>query len=126
MFCQNCVRNEATMHIKKIVGGEARELHLCYNCAEHLGYADMFSGFGFNISNMLANFFPEFTNALPENRTGECCPNCGMSFEEIIRSGMMGCSECYTAFYDKLRPSLSRIHGRATHAGKIGGGSNDE
>ena len=33
---------------------------------------------------------------------------------------MMGCADCYKVFYDKLKPSLSRIHGRAIHAGKTG------
>ena len=120
MLCQNCGSSEATTHIKRIVNGEATEIHLCYNCAEHLGYANMFSGFGFNISNMLLNFFPEFTRALPTADNSERCPTCGTSFEEVVRSGMMGCADCYAAFYDKLRPSLSRIHGRATHVGKSG------
>jgi len=120
VLCQNCAKSEATTHIKRISGGEASELHLCYNCARHLGYADVFSGVGFNISNMLANFFPEFSRSLPSAETGECCPNCGTSFEEVIRTGMMGCAECYTTFYEKLKPSLSRIHGRATHTGKLG------
>ncbi len=125
MLCQNCGKNEATTHIKRIVNGEASQIYLCYHCAEHLGYADMFSGFGFNISNMLANFFPEFSYSLPSVDNSERCPVCGTSFEEVIRSGMMGCADCYGVFYDKLKPSLSRIHGRAVHAGKIGAGFNE-
>ena len=120
MLCQNCGNAEATTHIKRIVNGEAAQIHLCYNCAEHLGYANMFSGFGFNISNMLVNFFPEFTRALPSIDTSERCPTCGTSFEEVVRTGMMGCADCYGVFYEKLKPSLSRIHGRATHVGKSG------
>ena len=30
----------------------------------------------------------------------------------------MGCSECYNVFYDKLLPSIQRIHGRIKHNGK--------
>ncbi|MCQ2460909.1 MAG: UvrB/UvrC motif-containing protein [Clostridia bacterium] len=120
MLCQNCGNAEATTHIKRIINGEAMEIHLCYNCAEHLGYANMFSGFGFNISNMLQNFFPEFTRALPSLDQSERCPTCGTSFEEVVRTGMMGCADCYSVFYEKLKPSLSRIHGRATHVGKSG------
>ena len=126
MLCQNCGKNEATTHIKRIVGGEATQLHLCHNCAEHLGYADVFSGFGFNIHNMIANFFPEFIYSLPADVTSEKCPNCGTTFEEIVRSGMMGCAECYKTFYDKLKPSLARIHGRAQHSGKTGASYGEE
>jgi protein arginine kinase activator len=120
MLCQNCGSAEAASATRRISDCEAAEVEPCYNCAEHLGYANMFSGFGFNISNMLQNFFPEFTRALPTVDRSERCPTCGTSFEEVVRTGMMGCADCYGVFYDKLKPSLSRIHGRATHVGKSG------
>ena len=116
MLCQNCGRNEATKHIKRIVDGESSELHLCSGCAQHLGYSGMFSGFGSNIGTLLSRFFPD-TALLPETEE-ERCPGCGATFDEIVRSGAMGCAECYDVFYDRLKPSLSRIHGRATHVGK--------
>ncbi|MBO4382776.1 MAG: UvrB/UvrC motif-containing protein [Clostridia bacterium] len=119
MLCQNCGKNEATTHIKRIVDGESAELHLCSSCAQHLGYSVLFSGFGSNIGGLLSRFFPEavLPSAAEES---ERCPGCGASFDEIVRTGMMGCAECYDVFYDRLKPSLSRIHGRATHIGKTG------
>lgn len=117
MLCQNCGNAEATTHIKRIINAEATEIHLCYNCAKHLGYANVFSGLGFTINNMLGNFFPEFGGALLSSET-ERCQSCGTSFEEILQNGTMGCEECYKTFYEKLKPSLSRIHGKATHVGK--------
>jgi len=124
MLCQNCGRNDATTHIKRIVNGEATELHLCTSCAAHLGYADMFSGFGFNISSILNNFFPD-VSMLPAGDQPRC-PTCGFTFEDIVRTGMMGCADCYETFYDKLKPSLSRIHGRASHIGKVSSTSGDQ
>ena len=53
------------------------------------------------------------------------CPFCNKSFEEIAKDGKMGCAECYTAFYDKLLPSLQRIHGKGTHMGKRPNSNND-
>ena len=50
MLCQNCGKNEATTHVKRVVNGDTTEMHLCQNCAEHLGYGDLFSGFGFAVS----------------------------------------------------------------------------
>jgi protein arginine kinase activator len=38
-------------------------------------------------------------------------------FDEIVSDGKMGCAECYNVFYDKLLPSLNRIHGKATYEG---------
>lgn len=115
MLCQNCGRNEATTHIKRIADGESAELHLCTSCAQHLGYVGVFSGFGSSLPGLLRRFFPEAVYA-PEEE--ERCPGCGATFREIVQSGMMGCAECYDVFYDRLKPSLSRIHGRATHVGK--------
>lgn len=124
MLCQNCGRNEATTHIKRIVDGESTELHLCPGCAQHLGYSALFSGFGGGLGSLLSRFFPEA--ALPEAvDTSDRCPGCGKSFDEIVRTGTMGCAECYDTFYDRLKPSLSRIHGRATHVGKSSSTSDD-
>ena len=64
--------------------------------------------------------------SLPSADESERCPTCGTSFEEVIRTGMMGCADCYDAFYEKLRPSLARIHGKAVHTGKLGGDSRHE
>ncbi|MPM95797.1 Protein-arginine kinase activator protein [bioreactor metagenome] len=49
----------------------------------------------------------------------ERCPMCGASFQEIVKSGKIGCAECYDKFYDLLLPSVQRIHGKTAHSGKI-------
>ena len=35
-----------------------------------------------------------------------------------MNNGKIGCADCYTTFYDKLLPSLQRIHGKTRHEGK--------
>mgnify|MGYP002588164185 CR=1 FL=1 len=52
MLCQNCGKNEATTHIKQVINGDTAERHLCSECAEHLGYGDAFSGFGFDVAGL--------------------------------------------------------------------------
>lgn len=118
MLCQNCGKNEATTHIKRIVNGEAAEAHLCADCAKSLGYNDVFSDFGFNFSDMLGSFFNEPTVGALSNRVLRC-EKCGSTFNDIVRSGKIGCADCYSTFYDKLLPSLSRIHGKTHHVGKV-------
>lgn len=116
MLCQNCGKNEATTHIKQIVNGDTTQMHLCAGCAEHLGYGDIFSGFGFNLegffSGLLGENMPMLTGA------EEKCPKCGSTFSDIAKSGKIGCADCYRKFYDKLLPSLQRIHGKIKHTGK--------
>ena len=36
-----------------------------------------------------------------------------------MRSGKIGCADCYETFYDKLLPLLERLHGKTNHVGKI-------
>lgn len=118
MLCQNCGKNEANTHIKQIINGDTAESHLCSECANHLGYSDIFSGFDFSLSDFFGGFL---SDALPGHRLGDVkrCEKCGASFNDIIRDGRVGCANCYTTFYDRLKPSLQRIHGKTRHAGKI-------
>lgn len=117
MLCQNCGKYEATTHVKRIVNGEAAEAHLCSDCARAMGYTDVFGGFGNVFGDLLGSFFGEPTSALSA-RTVKC-DKCGSTFNDIIESGKIGCAECYSTFYEKLLPSLQRIHGKTKHEGKV-------
>lgn len=121
MLCQHCNKNEANMHMKRIINGRAAEVHLCSDCARSLGYGEAFSGFGLGFSDFFSDFLLKGEHSLNAAR----CPFCNKSFEEIAKDGKMGCAECYISFYDKLLPSLQRIHGKATHIGKKPNSNND-
>ncbi|MBR0536395.1 MAG: UvrB/UvrC motif-containing protein [Clostridia bacterium] len=111
MICQNCNKNEANMHMKRIVNGRAAEVHLCKDCARSLGYGEAFTGFGFG------GLLGELLSKGEQIGSSVRCSFCGKSFEEIAGDGKMGCAECYNIFYDKLLPSLNRIHGKASYSG---------
>ena len=125
MLCQNCGKNEATTHLKRIINGEAAETHLCSQCAAALGYNSVFSDFGLNLSDLFGGFFGDMPVSRLSNRVIRC-EKCGCSFDDIVKSGMVGCADCYTTFYDKLQPSLQRIHGKTTHQGKFPQGASEE
>lgn len=118
MLCQNCGKYEATTHIKRIVNGESVQAHLCSDCAHALGYTDVFGGFTSTFGDLLGSFFGEPTVSALSSRTVRC-EKCGSTFNDIVNSGKIGCADCYTAFYDKLLPSLQRIHGKTRHEGKV-------
>ncbi len=118
MVCQNCGKAQATTHIKRVVNGDTTEHHLCAQCAGDLGYTDMFSGFA---PLSLSDFFGDLLGDAGRKSIGTKvvrCPKCGNSFNDIVRDSQVGCAECYRIFFDKLAPSLERIHGRAVHSGK--------
>lgn len=123
MLCQNCQRSDATTHIKRIVNGEAAEIHLCAECARNLGVADVFPGMGG------MGLFRDMLSAADIKRVGEKvlrCEICGFTFDDISRTGRPGCPNCYRIFGEKLRPSLQKIHGRAIHKGKIPAAANED
>lgn len=117
MLCQNCEKNEATTHIKQIINGDMTENHLCSECAAHLGYTDMFSGFNFGLSGLFGSLLGDMMPALSAEKVVRC-EKCGCSFDDIVREGRVGCAECYDVFYDKLAPTIQKIHGKIKHSGK--------
>ncbi len=117
MICQACGKNTATTHIKTTVNGKLTEIYLCPDCAREQGYAHLFDDWGFSslMSGLLGAAAPQ--------RQVQKCPSCGQSFEEISRSGKIGCAECYKTFRSQLLPMIQRVHGTARHKGKVPGGS---
>lgn len=107
MFCESCGKNPVTTHVKTIINGELTEYSLCTECAQKLGYVSLLGGFYRKTSSTEAIY----------------CKCCGSTFEDIARSGNVGCSECYHTFYERLIPLIQRIHGNAKHRGKVPGGS---
>lgn len=117
MLCQNCGKYDATTHVKRIINGEAAEAHLCGDCARALGYTDVFGGFSNTFGDLLGSFFGEVPKSTLTTRAVRC-EKCGNTFNDIVNSGKIGCADCYVTFYDKLLPSLQRIHGKTRHEGK--------
>lgn len=115
MLCQKCGKNQATTHIKAVANGKLVEYMLCSDCAREMGYGNLLSHFSFG--NILESFFDDI------HADSERCPACGATFEDITHSGKVGCSKCYEVFYQKLYPTIQRIHGTTVHKGKTPGKS---
>ena len=119
MLCQMCGQHPATTHIKTIVNGKLTQAHLCADCAKKQGYGNLFADWGSGFGSLLSGFMGSAAPARQVTR----CPGCGASFEDIARSGKIGCAECYHTFRGQLLPIIQRIHGTAQHKGKVPGSS---
>ncbi|MCM1115902.1 MAG: UvrB/UvrC motif-containing protein [Clostridium sp.] len=122
MLCQHCNQNEATTHIQKNINGQREEMHLCSKCAKELGVMEDFKMPGMSGlfgDSFLGNFLGAGVAAMNSLAGIERCSTCGSSFDDIVKSGHIGCSECYDKFSDKLEPSIKRIHGKTHHIGKF-------
>ncbi|MEE1244457.1 MAG: UvrB/UvrC motif-containing protein [Acutalibacteraceae bacterium] len=112
MLCEKCGKNHATTHIKTVVNGVVKEYNLCAYCAAKEGYSTN------SLAGMLASMFGEISGSeLLGHQTK--CSVCGSTFSDIAKTGKVGCSECYTTFYDELLPYLKRVHGSTKHVGKV-------
>lgn len=112
MLCQNCKKNEATTHIRRIVNGASAEYHICPECARSLGYIAM---------GTLGELFGSVLSDLSVSRLSSRvlqCEKCGCTFDDIVKNGTIGCADCYGLFYDKLLPSIQRLHGQTAYKGK--------
>lgn len=47
------------------------------------------------------------------------CPVCGHTYSDFMRTGKIGCGECYNSFRTPIKQTLARIHPNTVHTGKI-------
>ncbi|MBQ5399128.1 MAG: UvrB/UvrC motif-containing protein [Ruminococcus sp.] len=119
MKCQKCQKNNADTHIKRVINGQFEEYHLCSECAKEMGYSNVFEGFSNSFADDFNSLFGSFfENALPARTQATRCETCGSTYNDITRTGMMGCADCYKVFEDRIMPTIRRIHGNTTHCGK--------
>lgn len=114
MICQHCRKNPATTRIKRIANGELSEIALCGDCARKLGYGGLWGDWGIPLSTLFGGMMEE----QPERERELRCPVCGSTFDEIARTGQVGCAQCYQTFRQRLSPMIQHIHGSTAHRGK--------
>ncbi len=114
MLCEKCGKNVATTHIKTSINGVVEAHHLCAKCAQLSSYVQN----QFGLENLLGSFIDDSlkSSALVDKR--KRCEGCGLCFDDIAKSGKVGCDKCYYTFFEQLLPSLQRMHGKAYHTGK--------
>jgi protein arginine kinase activator len=132
MKCDACNKNDATIHIQEIIGGQKKTIHLCGECAaKKSGDNPAMEIGGFNIAEMLYNLteklnIPGFQQALEQGAAlpGQgpeqniVCPACGWKTDGLRNTGRLGCPECYNTFRDILEGALENMHRGKLHVGK--------
>lgn len=114
MLCSHCQKRPAVTYMKQVINGKAMELALCAECAAEQGFS---SAFGFNPGDFWGSLFAEPAKRVREDT--ERCPDCGSSFRDVAQRGRPVCPTCYVTFYERLLPSVQRIHGKTQHTGKV-------
>ncbi|MTI48375.1 UvrB/UvrC motif-containing protein [Sporosalibacterium faouarense] len=119
MLCEECGKNQSTVHLTKIINGKVNKVHLCEECAKKHKTLDFDSTFSIHdfFAGLLDNT-DDSTLSLGQSAKIQC-DNCGMTYSKFRQSGRLGCNECYNSFKDKLIPLFKRIHGHDNHTGKV-------
>lgn len=122
MLCQNCEKNEANVKYTQIVNGVKKEMILCEECAEKMGINSVKFNMPISFSNFLGDFFDDYNEEqlLPSfmKEKHNKCTTCGEMYTEFIKTGLLGCPECYDIFEDRLDPVLKNIQGNIKHTGR--------
>ena len=75
----------------------------------------------------LSNLFGGLTGFFDEPRLTKreeyICPSCGTTGDEFLRTGFVGCSDCYKEFAPIIMPVIRRMQGGdVSHVGKVPSG----
>lgn len=111
MLCDKCKTNIASNFFTKNMNGQITEYHLCNSCAQK------FTNVNFFLDDLLGSFMSASNNS-PKLKNGqEKCTKCGVTFDDIIKTGKVGCDNCYTQFREMLIPSIKKLHTNTKHIG---------
>lgn len=118
MICNLCGVNDATIHMTEIHNQQMMEIHLCEVCAQekgtefktHFNIKELFSGLG----------DPSLWGALNEKvKATPACPQCGLNYTELSKTGRLGCSVCYRSFDQVVSSLVRRVQRAVHHTGKV-------
>ncbi|WP_234123337.1 UvrB/UvrC motif-containing protein [Clostridium hydrogenum] len=124
MVCEICHKNEANVHITKIINGQKKEMHICEKCAKQVEGVNINSDMQFispfSFQNILSGLMDYMGTSYPDVKSTEIrCENCGTTYNEFKQKGLLGCSECYKSFASMIEPVINRVQGNVNHIGKI-------
>jgi protein arginine kinase activator len=124
MICEMCKKNNASVHIVRLVNGIKQTLNICESCAKQsqglsfIGEAKLESPFTFqSILSGMVDYINQSSHSI--RNTEVVCPNCGMTYGEFKQYGYMGCETCYRQFSSTIMPVIKRVQGNTEHVGKM-------
>ena len=105
--------------MKRILGEDVYEMHLCRECASKKGISKDGKSFDFSLTKLLTGFIRN--SALPVKSTNELekCKTCGTKVTEMKEDGQVGCPDCYTSFRSSVAAAISLNGSYIYHTGKL-------
>ncbi|RKZ31863.1 hypothetical protein DRQ36_00530 [bacterium] len=107
--CQACKKNPAEVRCVIMVDGERVVRYLCVECARTAGFKEQ------------SRMSRKKTRKLLElgfEKANPVCPECRLGFSQFLKTGLLGCPVCYSAFDKQLADILKGLHSTSFHRGR--------
>ena len=116
-MCDECGIRPAVYYETNIINGVMTERYLCEECKKKHAFVkteipDIFDSFLAALSNPFGNYksVPRVENS--------ACPTCGCTAESYLKTGFLGCPDCYKAFEQLITSSVAKLQKDVKHTGK--------
>lgn len=125
MLCEKCNKNEARVHVVKVVNGKKSDIWLCEKCAKKISEGSMipfiFEGDNLQVGEKLFDLISEAKKKKSEfpSKIDIICKNCGLTFSKFREKQELGCTECYESFSEELKSFIEEKQGSSIHVGKV-------
>lgn len=123
MLCSKCHKREAKVYYTEISNGEKKEQFLCEECAaEYTSFPNQSKSgemtIGGLLSSIISNYYKGTLTSADKEQLKLKCPTCHMTYEQLMKEGKFGCSDCYEVFQAVMEKGIRQIQGAEKHTGK--------
>lgn len=111
MQCESCGKKPAEFTVYRVSdAGCGAERNLCGTCARD--YEKIYFGSGsLLLTDMIQTIESDHSGSMVKCNRTKVCPKCGNTIEEVIESGVLGCSDCYEVFRSEVDCVIRELHG---------------
>ena len=106
MICQQCGKDTKEY---KIISHNGVVQYVCLDCYQDNQEEQLFH---------LGSFLESVQSPIMREEASKVCDQCGASFDDFKRTGLLGCGHCYEVFYSSLLPIIEKIQGSTRYMGK--------
>lgn len=121
MICDICGKHNASLLIRRIIDGKAKELYVCGSCAKkhNLDTTDMNMGSALNAVFDNLSVSAQKHEAAQGGKRIPVCPACGTSLKQVQEDGVIGCALCFFYFRDTILKLMREVNPELFYLGNL-------
>ena len=118
MRCEKCKKNKASIHMEQLTSGTKKDIYLCDECSGEMEIKMLVESIFKGLFNKMHLVPVGVLKNIQSADSKLICTKCGVSLEDVKKSGNLGCAVCYKSFEAVFKPFFENLHGGSTHEGK--------